>query len=1300
MMEPGRFQDFCLHFLPCLADRFEGLERHGHTSGGKTRPGVPDLIKTLDSGMQIAVECGTEEGYWGPVENVADLKPYKDIVKCLKTLEAPIEIVAVSNREVPRGAVNVKSQISRALRPSPEVRITLIDVGEISDFLDRSVEDPRVKRLLGDYCPNITDIIKALEDQQKFQIAQDVARVQRPDVASLLGLAGRAAALHFGADAAREFVLRELQALSRCRISAIPPFRGVQRESIERLALASPGGRIWILLGLPKIGKSSLLLELIPQWAEFDIRLFDIPVDDADQCVVEISSELLGTVLPEEDLSPLIRSRLQRREILSRARLPARPVLVVIDNADHLSQEGLRQISEILGDLKQADVIRTNGLSCVFLTSKPLTALATADCVVAAPIWTAVELRRLLEEELGGVPGPANESDSYVSWLVDMSGGHPLFGLALAKKCANLSELVTSSLGGLPALGSEDLSREVQSFLYNELLADSDSQNFVQRLSILIGRQEMEVLNAIRRVEPPIHTSVGVLMDRFSGSLLDGNTESGYSVPPVFREIAKQRIEIAERQSVFREVSRVLLQPEGNVIHSERAISGIMHAILGEDVHSAMKWTVFLMMAILKKAPPKEQLEAILERLTIVGIVTPRDDFRGQFMQTMAQMALAMGFERIGDLPQAAKLLGRMKFDAVPTGEDRQLAKEKNILRSASIVFRAFCLAGQDPPAALEALEGLGSEDLADTPADSRKALLTLLHGLIGGCTYTEDSSALIRRVLAELDETDAEERHSALLLASSVALRAKSDDLAKIDLEDVFGKSSFGMLLHSFCRGTFLLETDREIESLDEIESSLQIAHDMSIESGPDLARLQLTKGDAAFRAKMDPIATDAYARAAEAAARDTFEYAWASWRLGVLKQDEELLFRGATAFKSAGLDDMWGRATGARGALLVKAGNSSEGLRCLASVVEAYFGDGTEKTGPSAAVALAHITRLKAQLANESLSKEEEFPPFETTPYETVISTALPRSGPTIAFFNVAETLRVLGVPDEAMGWFRRAIYSEPSETDLVCLSVLVERVVEGLLSHEFDEGVLQKCAELLLLQDRAGAFIARSFLAWCFFHACDAELERTQKTDGMRLILKALEGALAPSSLDESFWTAEISLRRALIAEAEGQESSVARHLRKALESAQRANNGSVLMAAGHRLGFELASYASSIREAAELQFAVVRGIELQRTEYNRVLTVGRNLYSFWRHCDFRRLSEYDLKAKKLLKDSATEMDRDKVPDNIAEVVMLLLLCKLYEHHGPCVEYLLAERPVSLETLPTDVQEKLGRQREHAT
>jgi len=93
-MEAGRFQDFCLRFLPCFADRYAGLERFGHTTEGKTRPGTPDLIRTLESGKQIAVQCGTEERYWGPTNKVDELKPVQDIQKCLGKLDNLIEIVS------------------------------------------------------------------------------------------------------------------------------------------------------------------------------------------------------------------------------------------------------------------------------------------------------------------------------------------------------------------------------------------------------------------------------------------------------------------------------------------------------------------------------------------------------------------------------------------------------------------------------------------------------------------------------------------------------------------------------------------------------------------------------------------------------------------------------------------------------------------------------------------------------------------------------------------------------------------------------------------------------------------------------------------------------------------------------------------------------------------------------------------------------------------------------------------------------------------------------------------------------
>ena len=60
-MEQGRFQDFCLAFLPLYDERYAGLARFGHTVEGKTRIGTPDLIITDSDGFQTAVECSTEQ---------------------------------------------------------------------------------------------------------------------------------------------------------------------------------------------------------------------------------------------------------------------------------------------------------------------------------------------------------------------------------------------------------------------------------------------------------------------------------------------------------------------------------------------------------------------------------------------------------------------------------------------------------------------------------------------------------------------------------------------------------------------------------------------------------------------------------------------------------------------------------------------------------------------------------------------------------------------------------------------------------------------------------------------------------------------------------------------------------------------------------------------------------------------------------------------------------------------------------------------------------------------------------------
>ena len=91
--------------------------------------------------------------------------------------------------------------------------------------------------------------------------------------------------------------------------------------------------------------------------------------------------------------------------------------------------------------------------------------------------------------------------------------------------------------------------------------------------------------------------------------------------------MAKRRIDAEETREVFRAVSSEQLRPDGNVINGERAVSGILNALCGNEIATAMTWTALLTMNVLRDAPSEESLRAILERLQLVAFVKQTNDF-------------------------------------------------------------------------------------------------------------------------------------------------------------------------------------------------------------------------------------------------------------------------------------------------------------------------------------------------------------------------------------------------------------------------------------------------------------------------------------------------------------------------------------------------------------------------------------------------------------------------------------------------------------------------------------------------
>ena len=143
--EAGEFQEFVLRFLPLYDPHYKGIIRHGHTGGGKTRKGTPDLIKTLDNGDQIVCECGTAQNYWKPpkkTSNYTKWKPIQDVQKCLNKMDRPIEIILASNRSIPTNQSNAKTRIIDHFS-SKTTKIAFLTLAEFTSFIALNLKKNR-----------------------------------------------------------------------------------------------------------------------------------------------------------------------------------------------------------------------------------------------------------------------------------------------------------------------------------------------------------------------------------------------------------------------------------------------------------------------------------------------------------------------------------------------------------------------------------------------------------------------------------------------------------------------------------------------------------------------------------------------------------------------------------------------------------------------------------------------------------------------------------------------------------------------------------------------------------------------------------------------------------------------------------------------------------------------------------------------------------------------------------------------------------------------------------------------------
>jgi len=1286
VMEAGRFQDFCLEFLPLWDTRFVGLSRLGHTAGGKTRPGTPDLILTRSDGSQIGVQCGTEEEYWKPTEDLANWKPYSDSKKCITTLGNLHEIVAIANREIPTNMPNTKSELISILRPETTATITPLAREDISQFVLTALHIPSIKNLLKAYCPDAFHAFENEEAAQRLQLGRVISSERLVEAKTLFRLIDESVQSYGNVEEAKQCVIEMLDELGY-RLKALPDLDGIHRKSVEVLSLANPIGTIWSLVGVPKIGKTSLLLQLAKAWADFDLHWYDCPAEE--QCAEAIVLDIIRTLLPNHDAGSLIRSGMRLDHVLKEAKSLTKNLLFVIDNAENLSESGLIRISDVVVKIKPHKVAPTLGI--IFSSNRKLPVLSNViDTAVVAPPWTEPELGDLLHKDT--VPFDEANGVKYLELLEVFSGGHPLIAKALARKWPKVGELLVGQLTPLTKATDENLSREVQVLLYEDILKDADSQNLVQRLACLIGHTPEDILDILRiEVLPQISQSAKVIIEKVGGSVIEGDSTVGYSVPLVFKEIAKQRISNAETRQVHKVVGTKLVAPQGHTIDAGRATSGVFYLLCAGEFRQVYTWTAFLVGTALIRKLRDDQISALLDRLRFSSLLNSPEEFADQIAHGLMMLTLAMAHCHIRDYKAAREIIERIAISASPSTKRLDVKTARHIQIHAVLLKVLICIEGGFG-SPLQSLSDVNVEDLFEVEAALRYEYLELLARSILRYSLDELAPALIRKIIDKTESMGLKDVdiNTCFDIACNIGVRAKREERSAEFIGKFFIETKFGQLLKHLSCATLLIELRQSRDALHLVEETIAEAKELLVASAKCWSHLYQVKGDAAYQLEDKPLAEESYMQGLEYASSGSFDRAWASWRLGLLKNDEQMFAIAASEFRSKGHIDYWGRALGARGAVLISSGKKDEGVRCFHDVIDAYFASREEAVGPAATLALSHLNRLKSELEGEPIDPtDSHFPNISAPLYEKILELARPLSGPMLSYYMLAKVYRQLGKEEDSRACVREALKGDPSHPkDIVAIPIMVRDFVEILADPEKDRSYLKVCVHRAISSRQFGGDTPLSFMIYCVFQKADTAYEADRASKLFPVLVSICEEILEGNPSDEAFWRSEVCVRRARIIKTnEGFSLKAKRQYVAALNASLESRNSRVMIESSHALGFDFISLAGSLKELADYQFSQVQGVELEADNFDRLNVLGSNLFNLWGRIDWKRLRETDLSTKKLLFDPAHEMKRRNTSIRSAAPAMVLLLVKLYNHSGPGTEWAKAQLPIPAE-LPEEV------------
>ena len=1016
--EQGAFQEFCLSFLPLYDKKYEGLERHGATAEGKTRKGTPDLLKTGEQGKQIAVQCSTEKDYWISPSALENWKPIKDIMKCVEDLGHIEEIVLCSNREIPPSKPNTKSEIIAWVTPKTNAKITLLSISNFEEEIlrNRMKYSAVIERHLPEFNaylePFLSDITLKVFRERSAPL-EDIEEVVKTVAQSIQGE---------HTDFYSEALELTSSLKSRFQRSQLPEKGEISRTPRLNELFPDALGKIVGIVGIPKIGKTTWVSQYchLLDHTAIEITWFETPLHNKylDDFFSDITRTILGRLCGPKIGNQFAEGKIYLDDlslILPTLSKPSKKLQVIVDNADRISISQLKEIHLIFSTVVKS--WKGNELGIIFIGNRSLKSEGISlDAELHSPNWSNEEIKQLLKSKAIQIEG---DFGKFCEILTSFSGGHPLVALATARKFPSISDLLSTVVSKGPALYDQELTGEVTTILFNDLLPDLDSKNLVLHISPLIYPAKLPLLFHLgQNVTPPLRNPVGLLIEKLKGTVLEGDDSVGYQIPFVFRKVSQGYWNPNTLQSVFKAASEYLLSPKGKVIDLNEITEGITYAIFGDNLAKALHWINIILFNAPRKLK-KIHLKFFLERISMIqALEAPKDDpLKALYGLALFQMAIA--YKKVGDSQRSIKLAKGILMLGIenlkpPDNVPNHYHSFISLVRLHLIL--ELSLSGQTN-LALRELNDINAEHLEHLPSGvtgklqllELAALLIpkgeiafipvgLLVGLIKATQFNDD------RLLGNL----------ASCFCGIGLLAAKKDGKVSETMKSDEGSSmALWNLFVQIADAEYEIEkkhSDAAIQKIDQIESDIG---SLGVKSNLLMAKLSILKGDALFQLGKRPKAKTEYHRSANflPMGESTFDHAWAQFRIGECSDSESEALAAYTEashlLELLGFKNLASRAKGEKAILCYKSKKYKEFVEIVDEIARDYYLGKSPECGPSVAVGLPLVLRLDAELGyggplpDGKQSDQKVLPKFERGIFIGVLDLAEPNPGMCTAFF-----------------------------------------------------------------------------------------------------------------------------------------------------------------------------------------------------------------------------------------------------------------------------------------------------------